>query len=249
MTVGMEGDRHFSHPHPLTSFLDDVEVDVTDNFHSCKICGLPILSAPSYTCTIAACEFFLNESCVQKIQQEFIYSGHFCQRLVDSGEHTQRLREGSQHFTYKCEDCSFQMHPLTAVDGVEIKTKHKSHPPHVFVALYRETLSLCDVCGVKHDGFFFSCQQCNFWIHQDCTILPTALKLLSNPWPFLLAYSIHANSRYSECIICEEPLLLSRNAIYLCPQTLEFSHVRCGLDKIQSSTPELYITHSLDFIY
>ncbi|XP_047974897.1 uncharacterized protein LOC125217114 [Salvia hispanica] len=56
--------RHFSHPHPLT---DEMEMDDSDNYHSCKIYGLPILSAPSYTCTIVAFDFFLHESCAQKI--------------------------------------------------------------------------------------------------------------------------------------------------------------------------------------
>ncbi|XP_042031768.1 uncharacterized protein LOC121778478 isoform X1 [Salvia splendens] len=65
-------------------------------------------------------------------------------------------------------------------------------------------------------------------------MLPTAITLPSRPLlPLLLVYSIPANSRYSACIICNKPLLLTHNAIYLCPQTMEFSHVRCGLDKIQ----------------
>ncbi|XP_042034848.1 uncharacterized protein LOC121781201 [Salvia splendens] len=229
----MEGDRHFSHPHPLISFLDDNEVDETDNYHFCKICGLPILSAPSYTCTFAACNFFLHESCAHKIQQEFI--------LPNLKDHILCLQVGSPNFFYQCDECYLEMHPLdaaaaAAVDGVEIKTKHKSHPPHPLVAHCRQILSRCDACGERHDGFFFSCQQCNFWIHQDCTILPTALKLLSNPWPFLLVYSIPASSRDSECVGCDDSLLHTHNAIYLCPQTLDFSHVRCGLDKIQSKT-------------
>ncbi|XP_042034849.1 uncharacterized protein LOC121781202 [Salvia splendens] len=220
---------HFSHPHPLISFLDEMEVDAfTDNYHSCKICGLPILSAPSYTCTFAACDFFLHESCAH-LQQEFIHPNHH-------QYHTFCLQVGSPNFFYKCDKCGLEMHPLdAALDGVEIKSKHKSHLLHPLVAHRRQILTRCDACGERQDGFFFSCQQCNFWIHQDCTILPTTLKLLSNPWPFLLVYSIHAISRLY-CIVCLESLLPTHNAIYLCPQTLEFSHVRCGLENIQSKT-------------
>ena len=105
MTGDMEGDRHFSHPHPLISFVvDDKEVDVTDNYHSCQICGLPILSAPSYTCTIAACDIFLHESCAHKIQQEFIHPNH--------KYHTLGLLGGSPNFFYECVYCDFKMHPL-----------------------------------------------------------------------------------------------------------------------------------------
>ncbi|XP_042032881.1 uncharacterized protein LOC121779605 [Salvia splendens] len=229
----MEGDWHFSHDHPLTSFVvNDKEVDESDNFHSCKICGLPILSAPSYTCTFVACDFFLHESCAHKFHQKFIHPNHWPSYKY----HTLRLEEGSPNFTYQCEDCNFEMHPLSAVDGVEIKTKHKSHSPHPLMAHCRKSLSMCDGCGGEHDGFFFSCQLCNFWIHQNCTILPTALKLFSNPEPYLLAYSIPTHIRTIECIVCHQPLLLSHNAIYFCPPTLRFSHVRCGLENIQSKT-------------
>ena len=143
-------------------------MDETDDYHSCKICGLPILSAPSYTCTIATCDFFLHKSCAHKFVEEFIHPNH----SPYDEDHTLRLREGSPNFTYDCEDCNFKMHPLSvaAMFGVEIKSKHKSHPPHPLVAHCRQILSLCDVCGERHDGFFFSYQQCNFWIHQDCTI-------------------------------------------------------------------------------
>ncbi|KAG6391716.1 hypothetical protein SASPL_149474 [Salvia splendens] len=230
----MEGDRHFSHPHPLASFVDEMEADVSDNFHSCKICGLPILSAPSYTCTFAACDFFLHESCAHKFHQKFIHPNH----RPRYNDHTLRLEEGSPNFTYQCEDCNNQMHPLTAaaVFGVEIKSKHKSHPPHPLVALRRQILSPCDCCGEKHEGFFFSCHLCDFWIHQDCTILPTTLILSSDPEPYLLAYSIPVHVRNIECIVCDKPLRMSHNAIYFCPQTMRFSHVKCGLQKIQSKT-------------
>ncbi|XP_042034439.1 uncharacterized protein LOC121780866 [Salvia splendens] len=227
----MEGDMHFSHDHPLISFRDEMEEDAfTDNYHSCKICGLPILFAPSYTCTFAACDFFLHESCAHKIQPVIIHPNH--------KDHALCLQVGSPNFFYKSVDSDFKMHPLdaTAVDDVEIKSKHKSHPPHPLVAHCRQILTRCDACGERHDGFFFSCQQCKFWIHQDCTILPTTLNLLSNPWPFLLVYSIPAISQYYECIVCLKSLLPTHNAIYLCPQTFQFSHVRCGLENIQSKT-------------
>ena len=42
----MTGDRHFSHPHPLTSFVDDMEADDTDQSHvfsNCiRICICPL---------------------------------------------------------------------------------------------------------------------------------------------------------------------------------------------------------------
>ncbi|KAG6391749.1 hypothetical protein SASPL_149508 [Salvia splendens] len=43
------------------------------------------------------------------------------------------------------------MHPLAAAAmlGAEIKTKHKSHPPHLTQEL--AILSLCDACGEKHE--------------------------------------------------------------------------------------------------
>ncbi|KAG6389988.1 hypothetical protein SASPL_151464 [Salvia splendens] len=144
---------HFSHPHPLISFLDEMEVDAfTDNYHSCKICGLPILSAPSYTCTFAACDFFLHESCAH-LQQEFIHPNHH-------QYHTFCLQVGSPNFFYKCDKCGLEMHPLdAALDGVEIKSKHKSHLLHPLVAHRRQILTRCDACGERQDGFFFSCQQ------------------------------------------------------------------------------------------
>ncbi|XP_047966361.1 uncharacterized protein LOC125210810 [Salvia hispanica] len=42
--------------------------------------------------------------------------------------------------------------------------------------------------------------------------------------------------RSLQCTVCYHPLLLTHNAIYLCPQNQKFSHVRCGLNKTQSKT-------------
>ncbi|KAL8509630.1 hypothetical protein ACS0TY_016744 [Phlomoides rotata] len=133
--------KHFSHEHPLSLFQVDADEDPKPC--RCRICGLPILSSPSYTCSVD-CNFFLHKACTQ-LPKKFDHQLHL---------ETLSLEESTPNFSYRCwnhADCKFDLHPLVA-KPVEIKSQHKVHISHPLVAFCREIVSLCDGCGEEEEA-------------------------------------------------------------------------------------------------
>ncbi|XP_042032102.1 uncharacterized protein LOC121778761 isoform X2 [Salvia splendens] len=232
----MEGDRHFSHPHPLTNFQDDKETDESDNYHSCKICGLPILSAPSYTCTIVSCHSFLHESCAQKFSHTYTHPNHTTP-LDDSTKHMLCLRAGiSHHFTYKCEGIAISICILwLQLQCLVQRSKPNTRAIHL---TSHKSLRFCLCVMPVGRNMKVSSSGANTVISGFIKTAPYCLLLSRSPLVLCLCFSyilFLANYRYEQCIICNKALLITSNAIYLCPQTFIFVHVRCGLGKIQSS--------------
>ncbi|KAI3444206.1 hypothetical protein Pfo_000871 [Paulownia fortunei] len=234
--------QHFSHEHRLTFCEDKKFEDDEDDQkpYFCSICRLPILSSPSYSCS-NGCKFFLHKPCAE-LPQELNHPWHRPHPLFliakpprDDSE-CQNCRKLCQNFTYSCSSCTFDLHPLCATP-VEIKSKHESHQSHPLVAICRETLSLCDACGEEQKGFFFSCQECNFWIHQDCTLLPSIVKHVSHPHPFILTYALsELHQRASRCRICNRKLL--GKGLYFCGRCIYVAHLKCATSNMENLTSE-----------
>ncbi|THG10233.1 hypothetical protein TEA_003635 [Camellia sinensis var. sinensis] len=69
-----------------------------------------------------------------------------------------------ESFTYSCFDCNFQLNILCAL--LVQKIEHICHK-HPLTPLQRPTLLLCDACGTRHEGTFYQCTTCRFWVNQN----------------------------------------------------------------------------------
>ncbi|GER46686.1 cysteine/Histidine-rich C1 domain family protein [Striga asiatica] len=112
---------------------------------------------------------------------------------------------------------------------VEIEIKHHSHNKHPLVAVCRDTLSLCDVCGENHEGGFFLCRYCNFWIHRDCTLLPSIAKHPSHDHHLVLTYALSTDfykAYVLRCRVCGGSL--RGKGLYACAIDRDFiAHMKC----------------------
>ncbi|XP_073126259.1 uncharacterized protein [Henckelia pumila] len=236
----MERDKkmvHFGHEHPLI-FNESKEIP-----HSCNACGLRVLSSPHYLCTIQDCNFYIHQACTQLPHQlhhylhDVIYdpfvTKHSLALLAKPRDDNCRCGycwKLCKNFTYNCSKCEFVLHPQCGFP-LDIQIKHISHPQHPMFALCKEASMLCDVCGREHKGYFFSCHQCNFWIHQDCALLPTFVKVEKHPQHLFLLYSgatlLNRYIRDSKCLICGE-IAFKRFGLYFCYEYDVMAHVDCA---------------------
>ncbi|CAA0834212.1 Unknown protein [Striga hermonthica] len=127
------------------------------------------------------------------------------------------------------------LHPLCAAQ-VEIKIEHYSHNDHPLVALSRETMSLCDACGEKHEGFFFACRECNFWIHVDCALLPSIVNIPSHDHYLILTYACMSLNT-TVCHLCLKGF--HGKGMYLCAEKYDYyAHLRCVAANMGDFTPK-----------
>ncbi|GFP82064.1 hypothetical protein PHJA_000349700 [Phtheirospermum japonicum] len=242
----MEIIRHFGHDeHPLT-FREDEKAELDYKPYLCSICGLPILSSPSYTCTEASCDFILHKACAQ-LPRELKYTSKIHLKLKSSryrNPNCSKCRKSClQNFTYTNDAFDINLHPLCATPVV-IKTKHKSHLQHPLVAICNENSCHCDACGEKHEGFFFSCQECNFWINKDCALLPSNVKHASHHHPFMLTYALsdlHQFHHYVECEICKNTF--SGKGVYFCGKCSIAVHLNCVSSNMEILTSGQEMIH------
>ncbi|XP_073296447.1 uncharacterized protein [Primulina huaijiensis] len=232
--------EHFAHQHPLI-FKESEEIPFC-----CNACGLRVLSSPSYICTVQGCSFYLHEPCTRLPDRLSLPGNRLHLHTHDLG-----LREKPDHedcrcskcgnlcknFTYHCDECdAFDLDPLCG-HPLDIQIKHVSHKEHPMVAICKESLLLCDLCGREHKGFFFHCHQCNFLIHQDCASLPGVIRVGRHHDHHLsLMYSDSLAATYlsnRKCIICEKDISLLFGA-YICLFCERIAHVDCAVSAMEN---------------
>ncbi|XP_073018571.1 uncharacterized protein [Primulina eburnea] len=247
---------HFAHEHPL--IFNESEEQIP---HCCNACGLRVLSSPYYLCAIQDCSFYLHQACSQLPHKLHHYFRHKYGPVV---EHTLDLlakprddncRCGDcgklcKNFTYHCSKCEFVLHPQCG-SALDIQIKHISHPQHPMVAMRKEALLLCDVCGRDHKGYFFSCHQCDFWIHQDCALLPILVKVEEHPHHLSLFYSaaallgLYIKDFKCQCLFCGE-MALKRFGLYYCLICEVIAHVDCTTSHMKDSGVVLHLPTKSD---
>ncbi|XP_075515621.1 uncharacterized protein LOC142550275 [Primulina tabacum] len=238
----MENNVHFAHEHPLI-FKESEEIR-----HRCNACGLYVLSSPCYMCTIQGCNFYLHQACAQLPPESHHYF-HNGQLYFPVAKHALVLlakpRDENcfcgkcgklcENFIYHCSECEFVLHPLCGFP-LDIQIKHTSHPQHPLVIVCKEALLFCDVCGRKHEGYFFSCQKCNFWIHHDCALLPSFVGVQNHEHYLSLVYSaaslLDFYFRSSVCLICSK-MTISEFGLYYCLTCGVSSHVDCAISQMK----------------
>ncbi|CAL5337550.1 unnamed protein product [Camellia sinensis] len=164
--------EHFSHEHPL---ILEEEQNNNGVEVSCYVCQQPI-SGPTYSCR--QCQHFsLHKVCAElptKMEHP-MHPEHHLILLPDlpysqSAYKCSACQQPYESFTYSCFDCNFQLDILCAL--LVQKIEHICHK-HPLTPLQRPTLLLCDACGTKHEGTFYQCTTCRFWVNQNCALLPS----------------------------------------------------------------------------
>ncbi|KAF7147186.1 hypothetical protein RHSIM_Rhsim03G0013400 [Rhododendron simsii] len=178
--------QHLGHDHPLMLIKPEETDDSWDL--SCYGCEQPIsiLSSSSsssyYGCK--RCVFFLHKTCAE-LPDKMTHPSHPQHPLTllpnpnSSGVWTCDVcNKKCNRFFYHCDDCDYDIDMKCAVLVLSIQKSidHTSHP-HQLILLQRESMFLCDGCGIKHEGTSLLCTTCGFWINQKCASSPINLKL------------------------------------------------------------------------
>ncbi|KZV50274.1 hypothetical protein F511_23260 [Dorcoceras hygrometricum] len=122
-------------------------------------------------------------------------------------------------------------------------TLHRSHRQHPLTPTHRKICAQCSACGEEEKDIFFSCQQCDYWLHQDCASLPPVAKHHSHVHPYVLLYSdpSHFHPKVllypRSCKICDENLPLNQG-VYSCRSCGIFAHIKCMKSALMDLTPK-----------
>ncbi|XP_073138908.1 uncharacterized protein [Henckelia pumila] len=244
-------EKHFSHEHPLI-FNDGESLDAADDAKPrfCSICGLIIFINSYYSCS-HGCRFLVHEICAHRLTQQFRLSPAFDSRpfnshpCVDASytvmslsgpidkyhiENDKCLKCGQicNNYTYSNPSGQY-FHPLCLVP-LEIATKHRSHD-HPLSIMRKEICAVCNSCGEEESGFFWSCQTCDYWISQDCALIPPVTMHASHSHPLVLFYTNSFNIdagvwfSFNSCRICRQ--YIGVKSFYSCGICQYNVHLKC----------------------
>jgi hypothetical protein len=87
--------------------------------------------------------------------------------------------------------------------GLPLEIKHFSHQ-HVLILNYEEVKDdqLCDGCMQLISPPFYSCEQCNYFLHNICAKLPTSARHKFLPFPFTLLSQAPFSDGVFQCGFC-----------------------------------------------
>ncbi|XP_075475544.1 uncharacterized protein LOC142506238 isoform X2 [Primulina tabacum] len=236
--------KHSSHDHPL------IYVDEENPKAFCSACGVAIISSPSYTCS-QGCNFFLHRPCTELLQSAKLEFGRrpydisLLAKPPNDNCKCEKCGNFCKNFTYKC--ClrsikgygtlhEFYLHCQCAFP-LEINIKHISHHDHPLMAMCKEASLVCDACGRKQDGIFFSCQKCSFYIHQDCCSVPTVINIEHiHPHPLFILYSLRSFKFRTtmKCLLCNDEVSLTLGA-YVCGWCTSVAHIHCAASAVENT--------------
>ncbi|KAH9669685.1 cysteine/Histidine-rich C1 domain family protein [Citrus sinensis] len=166
---GQQRIEHFSHGHTL------IISEVADL--NCEICYKDI-NGRCYGCA-AGCEFFIHNSC-GTLPQEIRHSFHprHSLKLVlpeEPGYSCIACCLSVHGFRYRCDKRAVNLHP-----GCIKLPRGNQHPFHRHLLFLLDNFSgehhECNACGKHFKGFRYSCEDCEFNLDLDCSLLIPSIK-------------------------------------------------------------------------
>lgn len=172
--LGEEKPRHTSHPqHPLS------QVEVSDLFtcSGCKEYG----SGFRFTCQ--QCEFQLHEFCALAPP---LLKEHPFHRQHQLSLHSKPVKGGilkskcdvcwkpTKGYTFRCNACSYQMHPCCSMLSDQIDIKVHPHPLKLLPANVNSPNGdsasgfVCGECKRNRSGRVYRCRVCEYHLHAVC---------------------------------------------------------------------------------
>ncbi|XP_050383228.1 uncharacterized protein LOC126800003 [Argentina anserina] len=203
--------QHFSHEHALI-FVEDPEKREGKSLVVCKGCGERVLG-PSYCCSRFLCHYTLHKSCVE-LPNEMHHPIHRKHPLMLLSGRYYRCdicrRSHSNLFSYRCEDCDFDLDLQCASNLSNIKClEHFSHE-HELIFMEEPKRKdegspvVCDGCLEQVFGPSYCCSRyrCYYTLHESCTKLPSEFRhSMHTQHPLIL----HKDSgRGNRCDACNQ---------------------------------------------
>lgn len=247
------------HEHELKLYRN-IKDFCTVYYRTCTVCNRNIWEkTAAYKCFSEACEFKLHKSCLQ-LSSHLVHPSHSLHALTLCFSSPYKntacylCNEAIRGtFAFSCGECKFYLH----VDCAQKPTlKHPFHEHHLFyfseikkhrIAEGRQNNRKCRAC-LKSCGIdFFSCEQCDYTLHYECSESPLTIKSEHHGYcgPLVLRESFIEDERAEYyCDICErrrDP----QKWVYFC-ETCDYNfvaHLECAL-----STVELKVIEEDDFI-
>lgn len=166
------------HKHPL------IESPPPNNGANCSHCELPIIDRECYGCP--RCDYYIHKLCgdLPVTLKHTLHDQHPLTLLKTS--------PGTSNATNYCYQCrnpcinGFTYHCLTCRVIFHLKClfslKHDKHEhPLIFSHLGTDLDGIqishkCNICGFPVIRFNFSCMSCEFYIHHECSLIPSIIK-------------------------------------------------------------------------
>lgn len=220
-------------------FRDDIIEDSIDDVipedAKCYGCNKLVIGSPTYTCTsrnINCQKFYLHKSCAE-LPEQIHHHKHNQHSLFLLLPHRSCICDVCGRkwklFTYRCEDCQFNVCVLCAFDQRVLH--HKGHKEHPLTLMKRKALFKCDACGVESKDSSYACTTCEFWIHKSCALSPLTIPAPAyhQEHPLKLIYSIpNIHRKFPRvCNICQK-LVHTNFWLYYCHSCTYFVHINCA---------------------
>ncbi|KAJ9186270.1 hypothetical protein P3X46_001868 [Hevea brasiliensis] len=163
---------HFGHPHHVFHMVDVPEI------FTCAGCNEKG-SGKRFTCQ--QCDFKLHEFCgmvPEELKAHPLHMYHqslFSSKPVKGGKSTCDVcGKPAKGYTFKCNACSYQMHPCCAILSNEINISVHPHPLRILPSVTTSVPNgdpgfVCGECNrAKRSGRVYRCTVCEYHLHAVC---------------------------------------------------------------------------------
>ncbi|XP_051134157.1 uncharacterized protein LOC127253553 [Andrographis paniculata] len=227
-------------PHLVESVEENnLDLDL-ENKTFCDACKLPIFSTPYISHRGDDHIHFLHECC-NELHQEIVRHPLHPKKLLLHKQYDPNVPSSCNNckrdcskggFFYQCpeDNCNFTLDILCAT---KVKIMHRSHRHELMLIRRRENRFTCGACGLEHDGDFYWCDLCNFYLHHECALLPNTIRHDKHKeHPLCITYDLPVESakfqKSEDCSICEKKLSSIKSGIYFCTTCDYNVHISCA---------------------
>ncbi|OMO96102.1 Zinc finger, PHD-type [Corchorus olitorius] len=246
--------QHYCHRDPMILF-EHSSINVQEHDFKCSWCEKD-LTGNFYGCK--GCEFFLHESCIDKIPKMLNHPFHPSHPLrlqfVDGITNCNackkdiRLRAYST-LGYCCKECNFNLDFFCAKLFPTLKHKCHDHYLTYFGPSYFNDKILkfnfkCNSCHELCFDSFYRCVQCDLNLHLKCVPIPPLVKHRYHRHPLVFTKSVWEDD-FGEyyCDICEEERDPTHQVFY-CEKCTFIAHIECVLNEVSISSTS--VSESMD---
>jgi hypothetical protein len=166
--------------HPATALEFHNEPPYANRDFICDLC-FRLGEGPTYHCK--TCKYDLHPACctLQPTLRSFAHAHALTLMPKSYHARSRKKCDGCRHpladgeWSYRCEDCSFDVHARCAKLRERILTPFHPFPLKLLLkSPYPPRHLQCDLCDERMptDGWVYHCTNCKFDLHPSCALLP-----------------------------------------------------------------------------